>query len=622
MAMLVPGACAHAAAYLPGMPEPDPPTGDMATAAPVSAEPLAGGGIRWELAPWRYGGTLSLEGGWQRHDGGARSQHGVVYGDLDFASHIWQPWFIQLRAGLGLVVARDDAGGGGAAVATDTTATTGRIAVSAFPASRFPFALRADVTDSRTSGETLGIDYRSQRVSLSQGWRPLLGSSNVQLNYDFSRLTTIDGRSDTLSVLQAAATQQWEAHSFELGADLSRNERTDTEEQSRLDALTAHHSYRPTQDLQVDTLATLNDVKLRAAAGTESGTDARQISTLLSWRPRDGEWLYARDAPLQVTASARWVDASASVNGQTSNRAQALNATLGVTKDLSRTWRVAGTASLSRFESGATDHVDTSSLTASATWTPTALPLGLWQYAPTATASAGLEQSSADGGRHLAGLQLAHTLSRNFVVGEDQSLALNLTQSAASLYTSGQDEVINAFANGASLFWQAYGGSGEQTFAGLSVTDARTWSDADGRFQIVNLQLTRRTPLSRSASWAANLTLQGSRYEATAVDPFTGRPLPLGQGWQQFHSGTLSYQNQLAFGVPRLRLTLLLSANSQQLERRSTGDIDAPLERISKSLEARLDYAIGRLETRLTARMESIGNSTNSAVFARLQRRF
>ena len=46
MAMLVPGACAHAAAYLPGIPEPDPPTGDVATTATVSAEPLAGGGIR------------------------------------------------------------------------------------------------------------------------------------------------------------------------------------------------------------------------------------------------------------------------------------------------------------------------------------------------------------------------------------------------------------------------------------------------------------------------------------------------------------------------------------------------------------------------------------------------
>jgi hypothetical protein len=622
MAMLMPGACAHAAAYLPGLPDSDPPTGDVATATPVSAEPLAGGGIRWELAPWRYGGTLSLEGGWQRQDGGARSQHGVAYGDLDFASYIWQPWFIQLRAGLGMVLARDEAGGDSAAAAADTTSATGRFAISAFPASRFPFVFRLDVTDSRTSGETLGIDYRSHRASLSQGWRPLLGSSNVQLNYDFSRLTTTDGRSDTLTVLQATGTHQWNAHSFELGADLSGNERTDTEEQSRLDTLTARHSYRPTQDLQVDTLATFNDVKLRSAAGIEGGTDARQVSTLLSWRPREGEWLHAPDAPLQLTASARWVDASANVNGQTLNEAQALNATLGVTKDLSRTLRVAGTASLGRFVSGATDHVDTSSLAASATWTPTALPLGLWQYAPTATASTGLEQNSADGGRHLAGLQLAHTLSRNFALGEDQSLALNLTQSAASLSTSGQDEVINAFANGASLFWQTYGGSGEQTYAGLSVTDARTWADVDGRFQIVNLQLTRRTPLSRSASWSANLTLQGSRYEATAVDPFTGSPRPLGQGWQQFHSGTVSYQNQQAFGVPRLRLTLLLSANSQQLERRSAGDIDAPLERISESLEARFDYIIGRLEARLTARMERIGNGTHSAVFARLQRRF
>jgi c(7)-type cytochrome triheme protein len=42
--------------------------------------------------------------------------------------------------------------------------------------------------------------------------------------------------------------------------------------------------------------------------------------------------------------------------------------------------------------------------------------------------------------------------------------------------------------------------------------------------------------------------------------------------------------------------------NSQQLESRLAGDIDAPVERISESLESRLDYSIGRLEARLSAR--------------------
>ena len=219
-------------------------------------------------------------------------------------------------------------------------------------------------------------------------------------------------------------------------------------------------------------------------------------------------------------------------------------------------------------------------------------------------------------------MSAAPHVARNVTLGEGHSLSFNLSQSAASLYESGLDKVTHSLAHGAGVFWQSYGDGADQTFAGLSVSDARTWSDGQGRFQMVNLQVTRRTRLSRNAGWSANLTLQASRNDAVEIDPFTGQLQPLGQGWRQFHSGTLSYENQRAFGVPRLRLSVLLSANSQQLERRSAGDVDAPRERISESLEGRLDYGIGRLEMRLTARVARIEGNSVSALFARLQRRF
>ena len=62
--------------------------------------------------------------------------------------------------------------------------------------------------------------------------------------------------------------------------------------------------------------------------------------------------------------------------------------------------------------------------------------------------------------------------------------------------------------------------------------------------------------------------------------------------------------------------------HGQQIERRSAGDIDAPRERITESLEGRLDYAIGRLDTRLCARVARIDERTVAAVYARVQRRF
>ena len=620
--MIVPGAASHAAAYLPGSQEPDPPTGDAASTAPSAAEPLSGGGIRWVIAPWRYGGTLSLDLRRQRLDDGTSTRQRVLFGDIDFASYIWQPWFIQLRAGLGLLLSSDQAGqdstlSGGAR----NSSLTGRFGVSVFPASRFPFEVRGDVTDSRSNGDALGSTYRSQRLSLSQGWRPPVGNGGVQFNLDHSRLIAADGVVDTLSTLQATGMHQRPGHSFDLGANFSRNERSDSIAHSVLSSLSGRHSYGPAPELRVDTLANYNDTRLRSAAGDELGSGVRQISTLVSWRPRDGQWLYAPGAPLHVTGSARWVDAGSSSRGASAS-AQAFNATLGATKELSRVWRLGGSASVGHAEAGTAPDINSANVSATVNWSPNVLALAQWQYAPTASVNASVSKSSLADLRKLAGVQAAHSLSRSFAFGEGRSLALSLSQSAAALRESGSPEVSRALAHSASAFWQSYDDAASQTVAGLTLSDSRTWAQGSGSFQLVNLQLTRRTQLTRSSSWSANLTLQATRNDSSQLDPFTGQRQIEGPGWQQFHSGSLTYENQRVFGVPRLRFTLLLAANSQQLERRSAGDIDAPLERISRSLEGRLDYAIGRLEARLSARQAVVDGRSVSAIFVRVQRRF
>jgi len=146
--------------------------------------------------------------------------------------------------------------------------------------------------------------------------------------------------------------------------------------------------------------------------------------------------------------------------------------------------------------------------------------------------------------------------------------------------------------------------------------------DERSSFQLVNLQWSQRSQLSRLASWSGSLTAQSSHARIALADTATGALLDLDGGWQHYASGTLHYEQQRLFDVPRLRFTAVLSANSQQIERRSAGDIDAPRERITESLEGRLDYAIGRLDTRLSARVARIDERTVAAVYARVQRRF
>jgi hypothetical protein len=206
--------------------------------------------------------------------------------------------------------------------------------------------------------------------------------------------------------------------------------------------------------------------------------------------------------------------------------------------------------------------------------------------------------------------------------GETDSLSLSLTQSAGALRESQTPDVARALAHSASLFWQGTGEGNSQSYVGLSASDSRTWAQESGRFQLINAQVTRRTQLSRHSSWSGALTWQASRSDTTQLDAFTGTLREASPGWQRFYSGTLGYENQRAFEVPRLRFTTLLSVNSQQFESRLAGDIDAPIERISESLESRFDYSIGRLEARLSARLARVDGRKVAALFARVQRRY
>lgn len=616
LAVLAP--CAHGAAFLPGA-EADPATGPVTTpapAGPVAEEPLRGNGIQWRLAPWRHGGTLGLDLRWLRTEDGSRSQQALLSGDIDFASHVWQPWFIQLRFGLGMVgsSSRGDALGPG----SEGSSLVGRASISVFPASRFPFELRADVGDSRTSGLNLGGDYRSRRLSMSQGWRPARGNDSYQLQVDHSQL--LDGVArDTLTVVNGSGVQQRGDHTLEAGLNHSDNHRSDSDIGTRLSAVNARHSFHPASALQVETLASWNEVRL-SGAGNDSGSDVRQLSTLATWRVPSGRWTPGAAAPL-VAGTARWVDARA-LGREGDSRVQAFNATLGATQDLSPEWRVALSANASRLNAGTAAGGSNLGLQGSANWSTASRVLAGWRYTPMASAHAGYHRDASGTGRQRAGLQLAHGASRDFALAERQLLALSLSQSGAVLHESGPMPAARALSHSASLAWHGVDDTGGQSYAGASVSDSLSWGASRGRFQLVNLQFNQRAQLGRHASWSASLTAQATRNDSSEIDAYTGQRRELGDGWQRYYSGSLSYEHQRAFGVPRLRHSVQLGVNSQPLASRALGDIDAPRERITESLETRLDYAIGRLDTRLAARVARVEGRTVAGVQARAQRRF
>jgi hypothetical protein len=155
------------------------------------------------------------------------------------------------------------------------------------------------------------------------------------------------------------------------------------------------------------------------------------------------------------------------------------------------------------------------------------------------------------------------------------------------------------------------GDGASQSFAGASLSDSRTQALARWHFQLVNLQVSQR-----SAAVAAQQLVGQPDGAGHAQRRRADRPLhrhaarPQSDGWQRFYSGALTYEQPARVRRAALRFTLLATVNSQQLERRAAGDIDAPLERITESLEARLDYSIGRLDTPAAARLARVDGRT------------
>lgn len=611
----------QAAAYLPGQAEADPPTGDVAPAEPAAP---ATAPFEWRFAPWRTSGTLSLDMRWLRLEDGSRSMQGLAISETEWSSWLWQPWFVQVRGGVGLLGARDTVRGTDTPASTSTSgALTGHATVHVFPLSRFPFELRADLSDSRVRGETLGTDYRHWRFGFTQSYRPETGNDAYQLVFDHSRLHSDGVPDDTVDTLHATALRQAGPHALELSGAWTRNRRDGDE--SRIASLSARHAFQAAEALNVDTLATWNDARLVSGSGAarfESATDIRQLSSFVTWRPREGQWLGDPAAPTVVTASARWIDAG-SGEARLVRRVRSMNASLGLTRELTRDWRLAGSAAGAVVEPEEGTRASSATGALSLTWSPLPIPFGTaWRYGPTVSATVGATRSSETGLRHTAGTQFVHGLTWTTFRADGESWSANLTQSLAALHESQPALTSRALAHSAALFWQGAGDGASQSFASLSASDARTWTPQAGSFQLVNLQLSRRTQLSRHLSWSANLTLQESRSDAVLLDPFTGLERRDSPGWQGSHSGTLSVEHGRFLGVPRLRATLLVSANTQQFEQRAFGDVEAPRERITESIEGRVDYAIGRLEARLSARVATVEGRRAGSVLARLQRRY
>lgn len=555
------------------------------------ASPAGESPFSLQFAPVRYWGNLGYELRRETIDEKEYMLQSLT-AKVNASTFIWQPWFAQASGGLGLTTSTTDTAEGEGA----SNFVTGNAALSLLPYSRFPFEVHFDRSDSRlnTGLGAVASAYRTTRFGLSQRYRTEAGDTQYLASYDRNLWESADFGEDRQDMLRLEMTRRLANQTFQINGDYTRNDRPRTQEGTLLNSLVARHSYMPGPTLSVESLASLTRTNYRLTQG-ESDLRYQQLSSFAFWRPTD--------KPLTVTGSVRLFGMNSDNSGAPPSLVRGASASLGGVYELTRRTRLNGSVNVNMADNNGAQTV-TSNQSAGLTYQPDAISLGAFRYNWFASGALSNRIDPIDSGQHLT-LQLGHSLNRSVGLGGG-TLGLNLNQTVSSDVDSSIPSILRLSHSG-SLTWSRAEGP-KTTFLRLSASDSRAVSGSQDFFQLLNLQASRNESLSRNASWAGNLTLQAVRQSAGAMPVTTFAT----------SSADLSYRHQRAFGVPRLRFAS---------ELRIYGDAPVPVLlspqlQETRSWENRLDYSIGRVQLRLSARIAEINGKPNSLLMFTLNRQF
>ncbi len=557
----------------------------------------------WRLAPIRYWGNVVYDFREERVAGVPRVMQNLISTDLNATSYLWQPWVAIVTAGLGISVAKvSDSESAG----TDTF-LTGRVRLNLFPQSRFPFEVRAEHGDTRVdSGAGPSIDYKYTLLSLQQRYRPVESNTQYSMSFDHYRQDATDSGRTTRNALMLDATfQPRPDQTASIGMQWNQNRRSRTGDETRYNTLVARHLYSPNSAMSVDSGANVTYV-LDDVGSTQSEVTIVQANSIGFWR--------SSTAPLTMTGSVRLFALRVGNEQGNENQSRSVvgSGTLGATYAMTNNLRLSTSLSMTAGKTGDA-HIESSVASVGASYDSPTADLGAFSYDWFGGASASHVSGTRNDGAGFNG-QLGHRLSRNFAAIGQSRIGVSVGQSASIQTGAGTDDT-RQFTNNASITW---GGptNGASSFARFSVADSRFVDGKRLHFQLMNFQLTRSDSLSRNASFSGTLTWQRTRQSAEEV----GTPTELlgDRGFRTSTSADLTYQHERIFSVPRLRFLSQLKVNRDE----TLQLIGTPEERESRFWENRLEYRIGRLESRFLVRVGDIDHRRRNLVMWKLIRQF
>jgi hypothetical protein len=554
-----------------------------------------------------------------------RSLRHYLTAKLDGATYVWQPWFGNVKAGIGVTAGWSDFGAD--ASPTRDLFLTGNARLQLFPRSTFPFEAYYEVTDTRIDGALIALPpARWTRAGLTQSYHasgtvPYSLSGRIEQSEQEGDAT---GR-DVQQILDLSGEARWHNHGLSFTATANRNKRERTGEDAAFDSLFARHSYIPSADFTFESNANYTNSRYSGSLGA-MGTRVLQYTGLGFWRPQE--------QPYTVTGTARLI----AFDGEGGGEARSANATLGATYDASRNLRYTVNAGLGYATSPASNQ-GLYGASAGVSYVGDVVNFSDFAYnwsASTSLSVAGrsggagvrvdevLGERGDEGSTLIGSGSITHSIGRTLALPRDQSiggvLSQTLTAAKATDDIAGRDDALRLTTD-LSVTYGA-GSAAVNGYARLALTDSRSLVRSDSVVQMANLQVSGSWEFSRYSRLTGDLTAQWVRSELPPRPLLTPDAILEG-GTRTATSGisaNIAYRHQRLFGVPRLRfLSELRIADEAVLEQEER--LLLP-DRESLSWENRLDYLIGRLLFSLSLRVSEVNRNQTRSIMLRVQRDF
>jgi hypothetical protein len=573
------------------------------------------------LAPVRLWGSLGYDFRLEHFEEGNDSTQNAGILELNGASFIYAPWIATVEGGVDIELRRTNFDDG-----NNTTGrnVTGGGVLRLLPVSRYPLEIFGERTDSRTDSDLTGLNVEQTRYGFMQrymsedgaGYRLRYEHANVKNDPSGARLAS-GVQQDVSDLVQAAFNKSFGAHDVNFDSSFNRVDRQNSDEQNRSLFSALRHSYTPSPRLSAEDLLTYNRLE-QDNNDFDFTNSVLQLNSFAFWRP-------VTLRPVRVNATLRGVLRTNESDGNDAS-AESGTATLGATYEWSPRWLFNANVGATGVQTE--DDRQTSSFQrGEARYTSRVFRPLRFDASWFGQASVGNRTDGSDLAQE-AGGEIGYHLGRSLFSSGVSQVAFDLTQSAS---VAGDTEDFRAYAirSSVGLGWTRRRGA-RSSLLRAAFNDNRTWIE-DSRattdegvvkrsFQLANLQASINQRLSDASSLSGNLTIQATRDDTPEVqgliDENNGE-------WFATATADLSYFNARLFNVPRLnfRSTLRFVSDSYLPVLTDTkGQTDDG--RDDKQWENRLEYSIGRIQLRLTARLSKIQGQNQAFGFFQIRRLF